>query len=734
METPLSPLEFARRTRRLHGAREAVVDGDLRLTYEQFFDRCDRWSGALQALGVGPGDRVATIAPNTRAELEAFYAVPQLGAVLVPMNYRLTADDFVYMVNHSGSTVLCVHSDYLDAIDAVRDQMPGVRHFVAFEGGAGRDDWLDYEALIRVTGPAFARPEIGERDLLTINYTSGTTSRPKGVMITHRNAAMNTIGTLLHLRLGVGDRYLWTLPMFHANGWTFTWTVTAAGGTHVCLRKVEPAQVFSLIAGERVGWLCAAPTVLISLANASAAARGEVPAGVRVITAGAPPAAATIERLEGEFGWDITHVYGLTETAPFITVCDPLPEHAGLSPADRAVLKARQGVELITSGELRVVSGSGDEVPWDGATLGEITVRGNVVMDGYYNDPEATKKAMGDGWFHSGDAAVVHPDGYVEIRDRIKDVIISGGENISSVEVEGTLLRHQAVGEAAVVGLPSERWGETPHAFVVLLAGETATESELIDFVRGRLAHFKAPRGITFVDELPKTATGKIQKFVLRGGAANLSAQLSSEAQAAGEVGGEDAARVELGPQLAELIEPRVHPLQRRRAHPRVLGQVDAAAVGDNQLVELVEQRAEARGTGREVERQGPAGRGERQQAGIGLAEALEHGDEARRAVRADHLEALPDRRLRAKRHDVLVLAEAARPVHAVPVPDSVKRVEELADRLQLALAVPRGLGVPGGVGQPDGVAVHQAGREGGRRRQPGPGVERERVRAPLAV
>jgi fatty-acyl-CoA synthase len=525
METPLSPLEFARRTRRLHGAREAVVDGGLRLTYEQFFDRCDRWSAALQGLGVSQGDRVATIAPNTHAQLEAFYAVPQLGAVLVPMNYRLTADDFVYMVSHSGSTVLCVHSDYLDMIDAVRDQLPGVRHFVAFEGGAGRSGWLDYESLIASTGPVFARPEIGERDLLTINYTSGTTSRPKGVMITHRNAYMNSVGTLLHLRLGVADRYLWTLPMFHANGWTFTWTVTAAAATHVCLRKVDPATVFSLIRDERVGWLCAAPTVLISLANAPAETRGEVPAGVHVITAGAPPAAATIERLEETFGWEVTHVYGLTETAPFITVCAPLPEHAGLSPADRAVLKARQGVELITSGELRVADEDGAEVPWDGQTLGEITVRGNVVMDGYYNDPEATKKAMGDGWFHSGDAAVVHPGGYVEIRDRIKDVIISGGENISSVEVEGTLLRHPAVGEAAVVGLPSERWGETPHAFVVLLPGQSASEGDLIGFVRDHLAHFKAPRGVTFVDELPKTATGKIQKYVLRGGAAGISQQ-----------------------------------------------------------------------------------------------------------------------------------------------------------------------------------------------------------------
>jgi fatty-acyl-CoA synthase len=525
METPLSPLEFARRTRRLHGAREAVVDGDLRLTYEQFFDRCDRASAGLQGLGVRQGDRVATIAPNTHAQLESFYSVPQLGAVLVPMNYRLTAEDFVYMTGHSGSTVLCVHGDYLDLIDGVRDQLPGVRHFVAFEGGAGRDGWLDYEELIATSEPAFTRPEIGERDLLTINYTSGTTSRPKGVMITHRNAYLNSVGTLLHLPLGVAGRYLWTLPMFHANGWTFTWTVTAAAGTHVCLRKVDPALVFTLIRDERVGWLCGAPTVLISLANAPADVRGDVPAGVRVITAGAPPAAATIERLEGGFGWDITHVYGLTETAPFITVCAPLPEHAGLAPGELAEVKARQGVELITSGELRVVDESGAEVPADGVTLGEITVRGNVVMAGYYNDPEATERAMGDGWFHSGDAAVVHPDGYVEIRDRIKDVIISGGENISSVEVEGTLLRHPAVGEAAVVGLPSEKWGETPHAFVVLLPGQPADEAGLIAFVRDRIAHYKAPRGVTFVADLPKTATGKIQKFVLRNGAASISRQ-----------------------------------------------------------------------------------------------------------------------------------------------------------------------------------------------------------------
>jgi len=531
METALSPLEFARRARRLHGHRLAVVDGDLRLTYEQFFGRCDRWSAALQDLGVRPGDRVATIAPNTHAMLESFYAVPGLGAVLVPLNYRLTSDDFAYMLNHSGTTVVCAHSDYLDAVDGIRDQLPGIRHFVAFEGGP-REGWLDYEALIDAAAPEFTRPpDIGERDLLTINYTSGTTSRPKGVMITHRNAALNTIGTLLHLPIPVGEAYLWTLPMFHANGWTFTWTVTAAAGTHVCLRKVDPATIFRLIREEHVRRLCAAPTICISLANASAETRGEVPAGVRVITAGAPPAAATIERLEGDLGWEVTQVYGLTETAPFISVCEPLPEHEPMSPADRAVIKARQGVELLTSGELRVVDEKGTEVPADGMTLGEITVRGNVVMAGYYNDPEATEKAMGDGWFHTGDAAVVHPDGYMEIRDRIKDVIISGGENISSVEVEGALLRHPAVDEAAIVGLPSDKWGETPHAFVVLRPGVSATEDELRAFLRDRLAHFKVPGGVTFVDELPKTATGKIQKFILRGGAANLNRQLSPAAR-----------------------------------------------------------------------------------------------------------------------------------------------------------------------------------------------------------
>src|SRR2546428_394834 len=404
METPLTPLEFARRSRKLYPEREAVVDGDLRLSYEQFFNRCDAWSAALQALGVKQGDRVAYIAPNTHAQLESFYAVPQIGAVLVPLNYRLTADDFAYLIQHSGARVVCADIDYLERLDSIRSKIPDVSAFVAL--GGSKPGWLDYETLIAASPKNFDRPPILETDLLTINYTSGTTSKPEGVMITHRNAYINIVGTLLHHPMTLTDRYLWTLPMFHANGWIFVWTVTAIGATHICLRKVQPSTV---------------------------------------------------------------------------------------------------------------VDEEGHDIPQNGEAIGEIIVRGNAVMKGYYKDAEATGEAMRGGWFHTGDAAAVHPDGYVEIRDRLKDVIISGGENISSVEVEGVLLRHPAVQEVAIVGMPDERWGEAPHAFVVLKAGATATESELRNYARDHLAHFKCPQEIHFVPELPKTATGKVQKYVLRG-------------------------------------------------------------------------------------------------------------------------------------------------------------------------------------------------------------------------
>jgi fatty-acyl-CoA synthase len=523
METPLTPIDFARRARRIYGNREAVVDGPLRFTYDAFFDRCDRWSSVLQSFGVGQGDRVAYIAPNTHAQLESFYAVPQIGAVLVPVNYRLTTSDFAYMIEHSEASVVCAHPDYLDAVDSIRRDLPSVRHFVALEGS--RPGWLEYEQALGAATARFNRPEMSENDMITINYTSGTTSRPKGVMMTHRNVYINTAGTLVHFHMTPADRYLWTLPMFHCNGWSFVWTVTAVGAKHICLRKVEPQAVFECIRSESVTALCAAPTVLISLANAPAAQRALAPRGIRVMTAGAPPAAATIQRLEGELGWEVTHIYGMTETAPFISICEPRPEHEGLAIQQLAAIKARQGVELVTSGETRVVDPAGREVPRDGVTQGEIVARGNVIMKGYYKDPEASDEAMRGGWMHTGDAAVVHPDGYIEIRDRIKDVIISGGENISSVEVEGALIRHPAVREVAVVGMPHEKWGEAPHAFVVLKDDATTTADNLREFARTNLAHFKVPQTFTILSELPKTATGKIQKFALRSGKAAIAPQ-----------------------------------------------------------------------------------------------------------------------------------------------------------------------------------------------------------------
>src|SRR5438132_5831652 len=383
METPLTPLEFGRRARKLYPDRVAVIDGDSRWTYAQFLDRCDRWSAAVQKLGIGPGDRVAYLSPNTHAQLESFYAVPQIGAVLVPLNYRLTADDFVYLINHSGSRMVCADRDYLSTIDSIREQLPKVEHFVALTGEAVY--WLNYEAMVDANSANFVRPEIHETELLTINYTSGTTSRPKGVMITHRNAWMNSIGTLLHAPMTCADRYLWTLPMFHANGWTFVWTVTAAGATHVCLRKVEPRAVFELMAREQVTTLCAAPTVLISLANAPESLHRLGPKAIRVVTAGAPPAASTIQRLEEDLGWTITHVYGLTETAPFITVCEPRPEHAPLPISERAAINARQGVEFVTAGEVRVVDTQVNDLPHHVATSGAIKTLGTALSDEHYN-------------------------------------------------------------------------------------------------------------------------------------------------------------------------------------------------------------------------------------------------------------------------------------------------------------------------------------------------------------
>ena len=487
MEVALTPLEFARRARALYGDREAVVDGALRFTYEQFFERCDRFSAALQRLGVKPGDRVAYIAPNTHAQLESFYAVPQIGAVLVPINYRLSPDEFAYIITHSGATRR-LRARGLPRVPRRRSGRSCPACGTSSRSRAPAPAVSTTRRWSNEASPDFGKPAIGERDLLTINYTSGTTSRPKGVMITHRNAYMNVVGTLLHLPMRLTDRYLWTLPMFHANGWTFTWTVTAVGAAHVCLRKVEPAKMFELIRDRR-------RVDAVRGADGADRPRQRAAGGARRRAEGR----ARRHRGRAAGGGDDRAGRRASSAGRSRTsTASPRPRRSSPSasrdpsttrcrPRERAVIKARQGVELITSGELRVVDEDDRDVPHDGATVGEIIVRGNVVMEGYYNDPEASATALRGGCFHTGDAAVVHPDGYVEIRDRLKDVIISGGENISSVEVEGVLLRHPAVQEVAVVGMPDAKWGEAPHAFVVLKPARSA--------IAGRAArvHPRAP-------------------------------------------------------------------------------------------------------------------------------------------------------------------------------------------------------------------------------------------------
>ena len=521
--TELTPLSFLERSAYVFPDKVAVIHGARRYSYRQHQERVHRLASALRAAGLAKHDRVAFLCPNIPAMLEAHYGVPAAGGILVAINIRLSTDEIGYILKHSGSKFLFVDAEFESVVKPL--DLTGLRVVRVDDTGAPGDP---YEDFLATGSPAPVESWLeDEEETISINYTSGTTGRPKGVMYSHRGAWVNAVGEVIESGMSFDTRYLWTLPMFHANGWTFVWIVTAVGACHVCLRKVEPTAVFETMEHEAISMFCAAPTVLISIANGPEELRQKARGGVRLLTAGAPPAAATIERIEGELGWTVTQVYGLTETSPFITVCEPRPEHQRDSLGERAAIKARQGVELVTSGELRVVDAEGNEVANDGESQGEIVVRGNVVMEGYYRDPEATAQVMRGGWFHSGDAAVVHPDGYIEIRDRLKDVIISGGENISSVEVEGTLLRHEAVQEVAVVGLPHELWGEVPHAFVVLKACAAATGEDLRQFARDRLAHFKAPHGVTFLGELPKTATGKVQKYVLRKSAVNPTASKS---------------------------------------------------------------------------------------------------------------------------------------------------------------------------------------------------------------
>ena len=513
----LTPLSFLERTLHVFPEKVGVVDGPRRFTYREIGERVYRLASALRRAGVRKGDRVAVLSPNSAEVLEAHFGVPQIGAVLVAINVRLSAQEVSTILRHSGARVLVVDAALADTVAPARAELD--LSLVVWTGdGRARDPaWgeIGYERFLATGSPEPFAPDVDdEEQTITINYTSGTTGQPKGVMYTHRGAYLNALGEIVEAGLRPESVYLWTLPMFHCNGWCFTWAVTAAGARHVVVPKVDPPRVFELVSEERVTHLCGAPTVLVMLQSELPRPDYRFPQPLRTVTAGAPPPPAVIERMEA-LGAVITHVYGLTETYGPHTVCEWKLEWDGKANADRAALKARQGVGYVHAPELRVVDAELRDVPADGETMGEIVMRGNNVMKGYFRDPDATAAAFAGGWFHSGDLGVMHPDGYVELRDRKKDVIISGGENISTVEVEKVLFFHPAVLEAAVIGIPDEKWGEVPKAFVTLRPGREATEEEIVEYCREHLAHFKCPKKVEF-GPLPKTSTGKTQKFKLR--------------------------------------------------------------------------------------------------------------------------------------------------------------------------------------------------------------------------
>jgi fatty-acyl-CoA synthase len=506
---PLSPISFLVRAARVYGPRVAVIYGDRRYTYTQLLDRSRRLASALARAGVGKGDTVAIMAPNIPEMLEAHYAVPMLGAVLCSINIRLDAGAVAFILQHSEAKVVLVDHEFDPVMRRALAQAEHRRLVVDIDG--------DYEAFIAGGDPEFpVRLPDDEWQAIALNYTSGTTGNPKGVVLHHRGAYLNACSNALTLGLSPRSVYLWTLPMFHCNGWTYTWAVTLAGGTHVCLRRVEPAPIFAAIAEHGVTHMCGAPVVLSMLIHAPDEARRTFPQTVQIATGGAAPPSTVIARMEA-MGFAVTHLYGLTESYGPSTVCMWQPGLDAMPIEEKSAFMARQGVNTPTLEDAAVFDpATMTPLPADGATMGELMLRGNTVMKGYLKNPSATEEAFAGGWFHTGDLAVMHPDGYVEIKDRAKDIIISGGENISSLEVEEVLYKHPDVMEAAVVARSDEKWGETPQAFVTLKLGATGvTEADIIAWCRAHLAHFKCPRFVTF-GPLPKTSTGKIQKFELR--------------------------------------------------------------------------------------------------------------------------------------------------------------------------------------------------------------------------
>ena len=514
--TELTPLSYLERSSLVYPDKTAIVDGDHRITYREMARETTRLANALAESGIRPGDRVAFLCPNIPEMLLAHFGVPLIGAVLVAVNTRLSPPEIRYILDHSGAKMLFGEAELLAPLAEVMDELPGLDEVVSIDrSGAGTAyPTTPYrEFVARGSDDPLPWSVDDEERTISINYTSGTTGRPKGVMYTHRGAYLNALGEIIHSRHSPRSVYLWTLPMFHCNGWCTTWGVTAIGGTHVCLPRIDPAAIWSLIDTQGVTHFNAAPTVLIALVNAPQA--HPFPRTVTITTGGAPPSPTLVEALE-ELGADIVHLYGLTETYGPHTVCELQAGVEDMPLAERAAFMARQGVSYIIADPIRVVDEDVKDIPTDGIAMGEVVMRGNNVMKGYFENPAATDEAFRGGFFHSGDIAVWHPDRYIDLRDRSKDIIISGGENISTIEVERAIANHPAVLECAVVAVPHERWGERPKAFVVLKAGRIARPREIIDHVRERLAHFKAPDSLELVESLPKTSTGKIQKFVLR--------------------------------------------------------------------------------------------------------------------------------------------------------------------------------------------------------------------------